>query len=133
MADLLRGLKLTNKGKKDTVTVSWKQGSFIGFGGDRTQVYELYEYETPQGSLLLVYIQKDFDTPDILVCDGRIQYGMNNGVLFLVYHDKEQKPYQHRFVSNQMQKAAYLVNELVKKQAYGLDLLWVAGDYLRDI
>ena len=37
----LRGETLTLKSRGQTVTVNWKQGSFVGFGGDRSQNYVL--------------------------------------------------------------------------------------------
>ena len=53
----LRGKTLTLKSKGETVTVNWKQGSFVGVGGDRSQNYVLCDYTTGNGNSVPVYIQ----------------------------------------------------------------------------
>ena len=53
----LRGETLTLTSKGETVTVNWKQGSFVGFGGDRSQTYVLCDDTTGNGNSVSVYIQ----------------------------------------------------------------------------
>ena len=126
----LKGQVLALKRKGETIQVYWKQGAVLGFGGDRSQSYTLCVYEL-NGSEFPAYIQTGFDVPQKLTIDSRLQYGVQEGVLFFVYHDKEQTIYQHRFRTNSLQKLAYGANEYLKTM--GVDLSWVAGDYLRNI
>ena len=78
-----------------------------------------------------VYVQDGYDSPDKMVCDKKLQCGMNDGVFFLVYHDKEQKPYQHHFIQNDTHKKLYEANDGLK--FVGIPgILWIAGDQLRD-
>lgn len=133
MAGVLKGLTLQKNARKDHIAISWKQGSVMGFGGDRSQSYNVYEYIGPNGSPVPVFIQSDWDIPENITIDSRVQYGMNEGVLFLVLHDKSQTPYQHRFMKNFTQKALYAANALIKSRTGGIvDASWIAGDYLRD-
>ena len=127
----LKGETLNFQGKEKTVSVSWKQGSFLGMGGDRTQSYTLCSYTLTSGAKIPVYIQQGYNIPSKMKIDSDLQYGMQEGVMFFVYHDKSQTPYQHRFRCNTLQTFAYAVNEVAKLR--GVDLSWVAGDYLRDI
>ena len=128
----LKGETLTLKSKGDTIKVEWKQGSFMGIGGDKMQAYKLCSYTLSSGSEVPVYIQCDFDVPRTLTIGSKLQYGMQEGVLFFVYHDKSQTPYQHRFRTSSLQKFAYAGNAVLKMMK-GVDLSWLAGDYLRDI
>ena len=65
--------------------------------------------------------------------DGRLQYGMNDGVFFLVFHDKSQTPYQRRFIQSHMQKQLDMANAWLKAYTGGkTDLSWIAGEYLRN-
>lgn len=133
MADMLRGMELKKKDLVSNVKVSWKQGALLGIGGDRSQTYSIVNYETTQGGSVPVYIQDGYDKPDKLVCDERLQFGISDGVFFLVYHDKSQTPYQHRFIQNDMQKRLYAGNAWLKSYTAGYaDLSWASGDYLRD-
>ena len=63
-----------------------------------------------------------------------MQYGMNNGVFFVVLHDKSQTPYQHRFIQTEIEKNLYKANEILKNYSanYG-DMSWAAGDYLHTL
>ena len=87
---------------------------------------------TSSGQPIPVYVQGGYTIKSQLTVGSSLQYGMQNGILFFVYHDKEQKPYQHRFVTNDLQKFAYAANEILK-MAKGVDISWVAGDYLHDL
>jgi len=128
----LKGESLTLKSRGETVTVSWKQGSFVGFGGDRSQNYVLCDYSTSRGNSVPVYIQGGYDIPQKLVIDSRLQYETQANVLFFVYHDKSQTPYQERFRCNGLQKFVYAANDLLKL-AKGIDISWIAGDYLKNV
>lgn len=128
----LKGEPLTLKSRGETVTVSWKQGSFVGFGGDRSQNYVLCDYSTSRGNSVPVYIQGGYDIPQKLVIDSRLQYGTQDNVLFFVYHDKTQTPYQERFRCNGLQKFVYAANDLLKL-AKGIDISWLAGNYLKNV
>ena len=128
----LKGQTLTLESKGRTVTVNWKQGSVLGFGGDSKQDYALCKYSTSGGETIPVFIQSGYDIKRKLTINSSLQYGMQNGILFFVYHDKSQTPYQYRFMTNDLQKFAIFANELLKL-ARGVDLSWVAGDYLHNV
>lgn len=128
----MKGQTLTFNKKEKKITVNWKQGSFLGFGGDASQNYWLCDYETSGGQSIPVYIEAGYDMPSKLRIDSSLQYGMQDGVLFFVYHDKSQTPYQHRFRCSDLQKFAYAANSVLK-MAKGVDLSWVAGDYLHNV
>ena len=133
-SDSLYGMQLKKKRMIKSITINWKQGSFLGKGGDRSQTYTIFEYETAFGDVLPVYIQKGYDAALTLVCDQRFQYGISDGVVFLVLHDKQQKPYQHRFILNDLHAAAYAGNAwLIAATGGHCDLSWVVGDYLHDV
>ena len=123
---------LTFKDELRRITINWKQGSVLGFGGDRTQHYTLCEYNNSEGKSVPVYIQNGYNIPQNLTVDSSLQYGMQEGVLFYVLHDKSQKPYQHRFRTSDLQNFGYAVNAGLKA-ALGIDLASVVGDYLHDI
>lgn len=132
----LKGQILSLKSKEQTVTINWKQGSFIGFGDDRSQKYILCNYTT-SGSESIdipIFIQANYDTPQSLTVNSSLQCGMQDGVLFFVLHSKSQTPYQHRFRTNGLRKFGYIANELLKMAtAKGVDLSSVADDYLQDV
>lgn len=56
----LKGETLTYVREVHRLTVSWKQGSFVGFGGDRSETYLVCEYSTAGGGKVQVYIGKGF-------------------------------------------------------------------------
>ena len=128
------GIELTKKELVGSVTINWKQRSFLGIGGDHSQKYNIFNYETPHKSLVPLYVQHDYVSPDKIVCNEKMQYGMNNGVFFVVLHDKSQTPYQHRFIQTEIQKNLYKANEILKNYSanYG-DMSWAAGDYLHTL
>ena len=128
----MKGQTLTLKSKLQTVTVKWKQGSVLGFGGDRSQNYVLCDYTTSGGQSIPVYVQSGYNIPQSLTVNSSLQYGMLDSVLFFVLHDKSQTPFQHRFTTNALQNFAYAANEILK-MAKGVDLSWVVGDYLHDV
>ena len=128
----LKGEVLTLKSKGETVTVQWKQGSFVGFGGDRSQNYILCDYTTSRGNSVPVYIQAGWDIPQKLTVNSDLQYGAQDNVLFFVYHDKSQTPFQERFRCNGLQKFLYAANDVLK-MAKGLDISWAVGNYLVNV
>ena len=128
----LTGEPLSLQSKGETITISWKQGSVLGFGGDRSQSYVICDYHTSRGNSVPVYIQGGYDIPQKLTIDSRLQYGTQDNVLFFVYHDKSQTPYQERFRCNALQKFYYAANDLLKV-VKGVDISWVAGNYLVDV
>ena len=133
MAGVLKGTPLKKGNYKEHISISWKQGSFLGIGGDWSQSYSVYEYIGPNGSPVPVFIQSGWGVPESLTIDSSLQYGMNEGTFFLVLHDKSQAPYQHRFIKNFTQKALYAANALLKAKTGGmLDVAWIIGDYLHD-
>ncbi|KAL9969810.1 hypothetical protein ACROYT_G022073 [Oculina patagonica] len=129
---ILRGETLTLESRGETVTVNWIQGGFFGFGGDRSQIYVLCDYTTSSGNSVPVYIQDKYDIPKRLIIDSKLQYGTQDNVLFFVYHDKSQKPYQERFRCSGFQKFVYEANTFLKRET-GIDISWVAGNYLVNV
>ena len=132
----LKGQTLSLKNKEQTVILNWKQGSFIGFGDERSQNYILCNYTTSGGESVdvPVFIQADYDTPQSLTVNSSLQCGMQENVLFFVLHDKSQTPYQQRFRTSGLRKFGYIANEVVKMAiAKGVDLSTVADDYLQDV
>ena len=129
----LKGMVLKKKSFVQQIKVHWKQGSFLGYGGDMSQQYNVYEYTSPNGAIVPVFIQDGWSSPDILKIGHDLQYGMSEGVFYLVYHDKAQTPYQHRFVQNLLQMALYTANGILKQVSKGwVDLAWPIGEYLHD-
>lgn len=128
----LKGEVLTLNSKGDTITINWKQGSFVGFGGDKSQNYILCDYATSRGNSVPVYIQAGWDIPQKLTIDSKLQYGTQDNVLFFVYHDKSQTPYQERFRCNGLQKFVYAANDVLKI-AKGIDISWAVGNYLVNV
>ena len=117
----LKGQTLTLQKQVEIVTIEWKQGSFMGFGGDMVQHYSLCDYQTPTKRHIQVYIQQGFDVPHKLTIDSDLQYGVHERP-FLVLHDKSQKIYQHRFKPPTSYFGAVVAAEN-----------WFAGDYLCDV
>ena len=71
----------------------------------------------------------EYDIPQKLKIDSRLQYGTQDNVLFFVYHDKSQTPYQERFRCNGLQQFVYAA-KTVLKMAKGIDISWAVGNYL---
>ena len=140
ISNMLSGVTIRKKSVDDTVTIHWKQGSCVGFGGDRSQTYARCRYEGSLGgntAQFLVFIQESFTKSESFRIDHKWQYGVNDGVMFLVYHDKSQTPYQNRFVTNKYQQIAKGANEALKlaiqsKTGVAWDAQWMVGDYLHD-
>ena len=131
MAEFVRGMQLEMQQATGIITIHWKQANILGIKGHRSQTYYIYTYETPQGTKVPVYIQDGYNGPDKMVCNKKLQCGMNDGVFFLVYHDQEQKPFQHLFVLEHTLKMLYQGNDWLKSMGVR-DFSWITGDYLRD-
>ena len=132
MTEFLFGMQLKKEEATSEVTITWKQSDILGFGEFRSAKYNVFTYETSQGGKVPVYIQDWYDCPDIMVCNDKLQCGMNDGVFFLVYHDRQQKPCQHHFVLNDTQKKLYQENDCLKFMGIR-DFTWITGEYLRDL
>ncbi len=66
-----RGLKIARKSKLESVSVSWKQGSCWGFGGNKTHIYKVYVYAFENGANIMLFCQ-DTMSPVATVYDGNI-------------------------------------------------------------
>ena len=113
-------MKLKSKG--ETLGIKWQQEF-----QKRHQSYTVCKY-TLNGKPVLVYIQKGYDIPSRLTVDSSLQYGSQSEIVFFVYHDKSQKPYQHRFIDG-------MSAEWLKDFFGGLDIdsSTFIGDYLHDV
>ena len=131
MTEFLRGIELKKKEATDNVTICWKQGYVVRNRDNRSQTYTIFAYETIQGGKVPVYIQDGYDSPDKMICDEKLQCGMSEGVFFLVYHDKEQKPSQDDFILNDTQKKLYEGNDCLNPVGIP-EVLSIMGGYLRD-
>ncbi|XP_072028523.1 uncharacterized protein [Amphiura filiformis] len=116
----------------DTKTISWKQGSVFGIGGDRHQTYKECLYRMDDGKFIVVFIQANFGIPRPLTLDSKLQFGFNSDNLFFVLHDKEQKPYQYRFEMNTQANTLLSGNDILESIT-GFDASWIVGDYLHNL
>ena len=124
----LKGQTLHLQSKGETVQVEWQQW----FSG-KSQNYTICEY-TLNGNPIPVYIQQGYTIPDDLTVDSRLQYGSQSGIMFFVYHDKSQKPFQHRFRSTAMENIAKKGSDWLKKYTGGtFDASAYVGEYLHDV
>lgn len=65
------------------------------------EYYEVCDCTTQNsGGNITVFVHKATGSPpQDLTVDSSMQYGMNDGLFFIVVHDKKKyKPYQHRFI-----------------------------------
>ena len=121
ISSLSKGQTLQFQSRKKTIQVEWQQWFF-----QRSQTYVLCEYML-NGKQIPVYIQQGYSIPENLTVDSRLQYGSQSDIMFLVYHDKSQKPFQHRFI-------AELGSSWLKQYTYGvLDPSAYVGEYLHDV
>ena len=78
-----------------------------------------------------MYVQHDYDTPNKIVCNEKMQNGISNGGFFVVLHDKNQTPYQHCFIQTKVWENLYKANEILKSYASNyVDMSLATGDYL---
>ena len=127
----LKGETLKLRGKGETITIHWKQNSVAGIGGNRSQTYVLCEYATRNDYSVPIYIQEGYEIKENFTIDYRFQFGAQDNVLFFVYHDKSQTPFQERFRCNGLQKFVYAANDVLKMS--GVDISWIFGNYLKDV
>ena len=126
----LKGETLQLKSREETVQAEWQQ-----WFSQRSQSYNVCEYRTLNNNPITVYIQEGYSIPEKLPVDSRLQYGSQSGTLFFVYHDKSQKPYQHRFKSTTMGNIAKLGSSWLTQYTKGtvFDLSAYVGEYMRDV
>ena len=128
LTNALKGQVLNLRSMGDTVTVEWQQ-----FFSSRSQTYKPCVYTLSENPVV-VYIQGGYDIPEKLNVDSKLQYGIQSGILFFVYHDKSQKPFQHRFKSTTFEDVAKMGSEWLKKYIGGVfDPAAYVGEYLHDI
>ena len=133
--------------------VNWKQGSFLGIGGNREEEYNLYLYKNGH-DLYFFYFQEGYETPETLdLCNvnGYHQYGTlvpgsGSEGYFSVIHDTDNTPYQRRFKlglkgadgfsETILRLTANLPHEVGFKGfnlgTFGGYVSWVVGNYLRN-
>lgn len=58
-----RGMKIERKTKLESVSISWKQGSLLGIGGDETHIYKVYVYNFENGANILLFCQDSMSPP----------------------------------------------------------------------
>ncbi|KAJ0122135.1 hypothetical protein J7T55_002647 [Diaporthe amygdali] len=126
------------------VAVKWSQ-SFK----DRSEDYYVSKYTNKSGNgedLVFVQASKlnelaaksQGDEKYTLVIDDAWQYGQqkDGSKRFLVYHDKNNKPYQHRFVENFIKQAGGKAVDVITGLGYPADKIEdiasrFVGDYLK--
>ena len=108
LSDSLIGKELFLNETRVEITITWNNGCLvyidpfcIEYSWGR-QTYAKYEFKQLEGSNVIVYIQKNLGRPpDTFIVDSTFQYGgpcdSTNDNVFLVKHDKRQKPFQQKF------------------------------------
>ncbi|KAJ6648715.1 hypothetical protein Bhyg_03946 [Pseudolycoriella hygida] len=128
------GKSITKTETLTPITITYKHGSFFGFGGNHTNTYMVYVYKFDNsGETIHFFCQDTLNAPEKLTISNELQYGLQNGNMFLVLHDKSRKIYQHRFVAsnNPLVVAAQQANQQLKNSIQ-VDLSAFVGDLLRD-
>ncbi|KAI4675308.1 uncharacterized protein J4E84_010200 [Alternaria hordeiaustralica] len=133
--------------KSNRMTVSWSQNWF-----NRTEKYKLCKFTVKSGGDAkgLIYVQankvaefkskKTSGEDFTLTVDESFQYGQDKDQTkrFLVFHDTDNRPYQHRFVENTLTELGDGANEYVKEftgvsfEAVGMMAKMFVGDYLHN-
>ena len=72
IAAFFKGKTATFESVVKTTTIHWKQGSFLGLGGDRSQTYRECHYKL-DGNIVVVFVQSDMDLPKPITIDGKVQ------------------------------------------------------------
>ena len=72
IAAFFKGKTATFESVVKTTTIHWKQGSMLGFGGDRSQTYRECYYQL-DGNTVVVFVQSDWDLPKPMKIDGKVQ------------------------------------------------------------
>lgn len=122
----LKGTTLTLLARNSTVHIDWKQG------GSRSQDYNWCTYKCSGGDTVAVYVQASFGAPKQLKVDQALQWGKtHSGIFFIVYHDKSQRPFQHRFLQTGQQDDLKKIGGMVEGYTGGIvDIGGISGDYL---
>jgi len=117
------------KSKEEMVQAEWQQ-----WFSHRSQSYTACEY-TLNGNPITVYIQQGYSIPEKLPVDSRLQYAFQSGTMFFVYHDKSQKPYQHRFKSTTMENIAELGSSwlTIYNEGTVVDPSAYVGEYMHNV
>ena len=95
--------------------------------------YQVCDYSVPGSrKLVTVFIHKSEGfPPQKLVINHRMQYGKNDDIFFIVFHDKTKyKPFQHRFTRSDLQTAELCWDTGGKTTA--IDLSWISGKFLHN-
>lgn len=58
-----RGLKIARKSKLESLSISWKQGSLCGIGGNKTHIYKVYVYTFENDANILLFCQDNMSPP----------------------------------------------------------------------
>lgn len=122
-------MSLTKDSRNSTINIEWSQ-----MFRTKKQTYDVYTYMA-QSNPVPVFIQSGYDAPTTLTVNHKLQYGSQEGVLFFVYHDKGQKPYQHRFNSGGLLKSlGKHGSDWIKSLTKGyVDFASWVGEYLHDV
>ena len=116
---LLEGSTLKLVNKKGPKEIEWRQGSI-----DWKKVYIKCNYTNESNKGIPVFIQEEYEIPQLLKVDSKLQYGWQGDFYFFVLHDKKRRPYQHRFVST-------TTKEFFKQASSAIAGVW--GAYLKDV
>lgn len=91
---LLEGSILKFVNIKGVKQIEWRQS-----GKEKKEDYIECNYTNESNKGIPVFIQKDYEIPQLLKVDSKLQYGWQGDFYFFVLHDKQRRPFQHRFVS----------------------------------
>ena len=82
LSSLLRGKSAKLVENRGIKLIVWKQGSFLGIGGDRHQRYHecAYSLEDNDESKLPIFVQDGINPPDV------IELGLKLQVFFFIIH-----------------------------------------------
>ena len=116
---LLEGSTLNLVTKKGFKEVEWRQ-----HGKDIKEDYFECNYTNDSNMEIPVFIQKDYEIPQHLKVDSKLQYGWQGDFYFFVLHDKKRRPFQHRFIST-------TTKEFLKQISSAVAGVW--GAHLKDV
>ena len=94
--------------------VEWKEHA-----KDIKEIYSVCIYTTESNKEIPVFIQNDYEIPQLLKVDSKLQFGWQGDFYFFVLHDKERRPFQHRFISTP-------VKEFFKQASSAIAGIWGA-------
>ena len=75
ISSLLRGKTVKLVEKRYKKLIEWKQGSFLGFGGNESHQYHecIYSLEDSDGGKLPVFVQEGISPPEVMELDSKLQ------------------------------------------------------------